>query len=144
MVAVVPSGSSRAGNRAAQKKPRVSGAEYFGGTSNLPQMRPVDENVVSTNVWARCVTTITQKCAFLQGAELDRAAPTLTCGMTGGIVRCTSMQRPRRAAWQRNGWRTVKGAICLQRAVEGPIVNYPRASSYTPNPRSPEGFWNPA
>src|SRR5215813_14280273 len=54
------------------------------------------------------------------------------------------MQRPRRAAWQRNGWRTVKGAICLQRAVEGPIVNYPRASSYTPNPRSPEGFWNPA
>jgi hypothetical protein len=74
MVAVVPSGSSRAGNRAAQKKPRVSGAEYFGGTSNLPQMRPVDENVVSTDVWARCVTTITQECAFLQGAELDRAA----------------------------------------------------------------------
>src|SRR5215471_15836426 len=107
-------------------------------------MRPVDENVVSTDVWARCVTTITQECAFLQGAELDRAAPTLTCGMTDGIVRCTSMQRPRRAAWQRNGWRTVKGAICSQRAVEKPIVNYPRASSYTPSPRSPEEFWDPA
>src|SRR5262245_58673544 len=32
------------------------------------------------------------------------------------------MQRPRRTAWQRNGWRTVKKVICLQRFDEGPIV----------------------
>src|SRR5262249_55256700 len=99
--------------------PRRGGAEYFGGTSNLPQMRPVDENVVSTDVWARCVTTITQECAFLQGAELDRAAPTLTCGMTDGIVQCTSMQRPRRRVGQRNGCERLKGPFACSASTHG-------------------------
>src|SRR5262249_16179454 len=31
-----------------------------------------------------------------------------------------------------------------KRTPEGPIVNYPRASSYPPRPKVPEGFWNPA
>jgi len=65
--------------------------------------------------------------------------------MTDGIVRCTSMQRPRRTAWQRNCWRTVKGVICLRHFGEGHIVAAPSGVlPDTPNPRSPEGFRNPA
>jgi hypothetical protein len=67
------------------------------------------------------------------------------CGITDGIVRCTSMRRPRRVAWQCNGWRTVKGVICLQRVDERRNVNVALGhTSYTPNPRSAEGFRNPA
>jgi hypothetical protein len=77
---------------------------------------------------------------------LGRAAPTRTCGMTDGIVRCTSMQRPRRAAWQGNGWRTVKGTICLQRFDQQRRVEAALGrTSQTPQPKgSPEGFRNPA
>jgi len=45
------------------------------------------------------------------------------------------MQRPRRAAWQRNGWRTV--AICLQRVDEQRSVESALGRPPTPpNPRS--------
>jgi hypothetical protein len=33
--------------------------------------------------------------------------------------RCTSMQRPRRAARQRNGWRTVKGSFACSASMKG-------------------------
>jgi hypothetical protein len=41
--------------------------------------------------------------------------------------------------------RRLKGSPCLQRDDEGPTIpNALGRTSYTPNPRSPEGFRNPA
>jgi hypothetical protein len=37
----------------------------------------------------------------------------------------------------------LKGPFCLQRAVEGPTVKYPRASSYTRQPKVPRGILEP-
>src|SRR5215813_12793548 len=53
------------------------------------------------------------------------------------VVRCASMLRPRREAWQRSGWRTVKGAICLQRVDEQRSVESTLGRPPTPPTQGP-------
>ena len=90
------------GSRTAQRKsPAKAGLSLQEEPSNVTFT--INAHKTSAADCTRDVMAIT-KMRFL-----GRAAPTRTCGMTDGIVRCTSMQRPRRVAWQRNGWRTVKG-----------------------------------
>ena len=78
---------------------------------------------------------------FLQGAELGRAAPTRTVRDDGRMSDVRRCRGPRRAAWQCNGWRTVKGVICLQRVDERRNVNAVLGrTSYTPQPKVPRGI----
>jgi hypothetical protein len=77
----------------------------------------IDSCEISAADCARDVMAIT-KMRFL-----GRAAPTRTCGMTDGIVRCTSMQRPRRAqdnyaaGWPRGSTRRPEARrVCCQPA----------------------------
>jgi hypothetical protein len=83
------------------------------------------------------------------GGGLDRAAPTCIC-WGDGCAECpccvaTSMQRPRRARCPPMVDETLPRSPCLQRADERhTLVNALGRTSYTPNPRSPEGFRNPA
>ena len=75
----------------AQRKPRQRGAEFREETVEADAVSIDEHHDTERLRRVRDVMAIT-KMRFL-----GRAAPTRTCGMTDGIVRCTSMQRPRRA-----------------------------------------------
>src|SRR5262249_4235804 len=82
-------------------------------------------------------------------SALGRAAPTCIC-WGDGCAECpccvaTSMQRPRCARCPPMVDETLPRSPCLQRADERhTVVDALGRTSYTPNPRSPEGFRNPA
>ena len=58
-------------------------------------------------------------------------------------VRCASMQRPRRAAWQRNGWRTVKGPFACSASMNSVALKAPSGVLLHPQPKVPRGILEP-